>query len=66
MEDQTKAVCKRRLMKTMMWMKRAASAAVVLLSLFSLGLSAPVNSCDGLVKPITVQHEDVSAHVLYD
>lgn len=53
-------------MKTMMWMKCAAFAAAVLLSLFSLGLSAPVNSCDSLVKPITVQHEDVSTHVLYD
>lgn len=32
----------------------------VLLSVFSLGLSAPVNSCDILLEPITVRHEDVS------
>lgn len=48
-----------RLRKTMMW-----TWGVVLLGVFSLGLSAPVNSCDSLVEPITIRHEDVSAHVL--
>lgn len=48
-----------RLLKTMMriW-------CGVLLAVFSLGLSAPVNSCDNLVEPITIHHEDVSDHAL--
>lgn len=41
-------------------MKKCA-AAVVLLGLLSLGQSAPLSSCDSLVKPITVSHDDVSA-----
>lgn len=40
-------------------------AAVVLLSLLSMGHSAPVNSCDGLVETITVSKEDVSVQLLY-
>lgn len=39
-------------------------AVVVLLSLLSLGHSAPLNSCDSLIKPITISNEDVSAHML--
>uniref|UniRef100_A0A087Y9Q0 Apolipoprotein M n=1 Tax=Poecilia formosa TaxID=48698 RepID=A0A087Y9Q0_POEFO len=35
-------------------MKMKCAAAVVLLSLFSLGLSAPLSSCDDLLKPITI------------
>ncbi|XP_047222196.1 uncharacterized protein LOC124868719 [Girardinichthys multiradiatus] len=34
-------------------------AVVVLLSLFSEGLSAPLTSCDALLKPITVSNEDM-------
>lgn len=40
-------------------------AVVVLLSLLSLGRSAPLSSCDHLVKPITVSNEDVSALLLF-
>lgn len=39
--------------------------AVVLLSLLSLGCSAPLSSCDSLIYPITVSKEDVSAQQLY-
>lgn len=48
-----------RLLKAMVWIW-----GVVLLGVFSLGLSAPVNSCDNLVEPIPIHHEDVSAHEL--
>ncbi|XP_068583278.1 uncharacterized protein [Cebidichthys violaceus] len=40
-------------------------AAVVVLSLLSVGLSAPLSSCDGLVKPITVSNEDMLGRWLY-
>lgn len=43
----------------MMW-----TCCAVLLAVFSLGLGAPVNSCDNLVEPIAIRHEDVSAHAL--
>lgn len=45
--------------------QRMMCVAVVLLSLLSVGHSAAVNSCDSLVKPITVSKEDVSAHELH-
>lgn len=48
-----------QLLKTMVWMWCG-----VLLGVLSLGLSAPVNSCDSLLEPITIHHEDVSAHAL--
>ncbi|XP_074486368.1 lipocalin-like [Sebastes fasciatus] len=40
-------------------------AVVVLLSLLSLGRSAPLSSCDHLVKPITVSNEDMLGRWLY-
>ncbi|XP_005809136.1 uncharacterized protein LOC102237293 [Xiphophorus maculatus] len=40
-------------------MKCASAAAAVLLSLFSLGLSAPLSSCDDLLKPITISKEEM-------
>ena len=39
-------------------------AVVGLLSLLSLGHSAPVNGCDSLLKPVTINNEDVSAQLL--
>ncbi|XP_059197243.1 uncharacterized protein LOC131977794 isoform X4 [Centropristis striata] len=39
--------------------------AVVLMSLLSLGLSAPLSGCDSLVKPITVSSEDMLGKWLY-
>lgn len=47
------------LLKTMMWIWCG-----FLLAVFSLGLSAPVNSCDNLVEPITIHHDEVSEHAL--
>ncbi|XP_040891420.1 uncharacterized protein LOC121180252 isoform X2 [Toxotes jaculatrix] len=40
-------------------------AVVVLLSLLSLGHSAPVSSCDSLVKPITISNEEMLGRWLY-
>ncbi|CAK6953536.1 uncharacterized protein LOC128369019 [Scomber scombrus] len=40
-------------------------AAVVLLSLLSLGQSAPLSGCDSLVKPITISNEDMLGRWLY-
>ncbi|TDH16126.1 hypothetical protein EPR50_G00016430 [Perca flavescens] len=40
-------------------------AVVVLLSLLSLGHSAPLSSCDNLLKPITVSNEDMLGKWLY-
>lgn len=40
-------------------------AVVVLLSLLSLGHSAPLSSCDNLVKPITISSEDMLGRWLY-
>ncbi|KAA8594901.1 uncharacterized protein LOC116706923 [Etheostoma spectabile] len=40
-------------------------AVVVLLSLLSLGHSAPLSSCDSLLKPITVSNEDMLGKWLY-
>lgn len=37
----------------------------VLLAVFSLGLGAPVNSCDNLVEPITIHREDMFGKWLY-
>ncbi|KAK9540113.1 hypothetical protein VZT92_002582 [Zoarces viviparus] len=45
-------------------MKKCA-AAVVVLSLLSVGLSAPLSGCDGLVKPITVSNEYMLGRWLY-
>lgn len=45
--------------------QRMMCVAAVLLSLLSVGHSTPGNSCDSLVKPITVSKEDVSAQRLY-
>lgn len=45
--------------------QRMMCVAAVLLSLLSVGHSAPANSCDSLVKPITVSKEEVSAQLLY-
>ncbi|XP_023274890.1 uncharacterized protein LOC111664515 [Seriola lalandi dorsalis] len=39
--------------------------AVALLSLLSLGHSAPVSSCDSLVKPKTISNEDMLGRWLY-
>lgn len=41
--------------------KMKCVAVIALLSLLSLGHSAPLSSCDSLVKPITISNEDVSA-----
>nr|XP_033480783.1 uncharacterized protein LOC117255739 [Epinephelus lanceolatus] len=46
-------------------MKKCAAAAVVLLGLLSLGQSAPLSSCDSLVKPITVSHDDMLGKWVY-
>ncbi|XP_047434766.1 uncharacterized protein LOC125004300 [Mugil cephalus] len=43
----------------------AAAAAVVLLSLVSLGRSAPLLGCDSIVKPITVSKEETLGEWLY-
>jgi len=40
-------------------------AVVVLLSLLSPGHSAPLSSCDSLVKPITISNEDMLGRWLY-
>ncbi|XP_054460335.1 uncharacterized protein LOC129095800 [Anoplopoma fimbria] len=40
-------------------------AVVVVLSLLSVGLSAPLSSCDTLVKPITLSNEDMLGRWLY-
>ncbi|XP_044044091.1 uncharacterized protein LOC122872221 [Siniperca chuatsi] len=40
-------------------------AVVVSLSLLSLGHSAPLNSCESLVKPITISKEDMLGRWLY-
>ncbi|XP_026215977.1 uncharacterized protein LOC113162163 [Anabas testudineus] len=45
--------------------QRMMCVAVVLLSLLSVGHSAAVNSCDSLVKPITVSKEDMLGRWLY-
>ncbi|XP_035493298.2 uncharacterized protein LOC118312628 [Scophthalmus maximus] len=37
----------------------------VLLSLLSTGHAAPVSSCDGLVKPITISNEEIRGRWLY-
>ncbi|XP_037328710.2 uncharacterized protein LOC119218405 [Pungitius pungitius] len=39
--------------------------AAVVLSLLSVGLSAPLSSCDSLLKPISVSNEDISGRWLY-
>ncbi|XP_034396347.1 uncharacterized protein LOC117735659 [Cyclopterus lumpus] len=44
---------------------RKCVAAVVLLSLLSGGLSAPLSSCDSLVKPITLSNQGVLGKWLY-
>ncbi|XP_056265493.1 uncharacterized protein LOC130190214 [Pseudoliparis swirei] len=44
---------------------RRCVAAVVLLSLLSGGLSAPLSRCDSLVKPITLSKEDLLGRWLY-
>ncbi|XP_014844124.1 PREDICTED: uncharacterized protein LOC106918696 [Poecilia mexicana] len=46
-------------------MKMKCAAAVVLLSLFSLGLSAPLSSCDDLLKPITISKEEMLGRWYY-
>ncbi|KAM6939950.1 uncharacterized protein FYW49_011686 [Xenentodon cancila] len=43
----------------------AAVAAAALLSLLSLGRSAPLSSCDSLLKPITITNEDMLGRWLY-
>ncbi|XP_031727844.1 uncharacterized protein LOC116396940 [Anarrhichthys ocellatus] len=40
-------------------------AAFVVLSLLSVGLSAPLSGCDGLVKPITVSNEYMLGRWMY-
>ncbi|XP_061585534.1 uncharacterized protein LOC133450714 [Cololabis saira] len=44
---------------------KCPAAAVVLLSLLSLGRSAPVSSCDTLLKPITITNEEMLGRWLY-
>ncbi|XP_070844318.1 uncharacterized protein [Chaetodon trifascialis] len=44
---------------------KCAAAAVVLLSLLSVGRSAPLSDCDSLVKPITISSEDMLGKWLY-
>ncbi|KAM3622597.1 uncharacterized protein V6R79_000802 [Siganus canaliculatus] len=39
--------------------------AAVLLSLLSLGCSAPLNGCESLLKPITISNEDMLGRWLY-
>ncbi|CAJ1052220.1 uncharacterized protein LOC117816507 [Xyrichtys novacula] len=43
----------------------AAAAVVVLLSLFSVGLSAPLTSCESLLKPITITREEILGRWMY-
>ncbi|XP_034544695.1 uncharacterized protein LOC117816507 [Notolabrus celidotus] len=45
---------------------KTCAAAVVLLSLFSLGLSAPQTSCEGLVNPITISKEEMLGRWVYN